>query len=117
MRRAVISMLLAALASPAAAMDGEGNFWVIGGGSLQCSAYTSGTPEQKLHMETWVAGYTTAMNRATPNTYNLLTIPVEEAKARLDQACQANPDKLFVHAVHELLESLYPRRLQRAPQN
>jgi hypothetical protein len=116
MRLAVVAIILAALAGPTAAMDGAGNFWVVGAGSLRCSSYAQGSPEQKLTMETWVAGYTTAMNRATSNTYNLLTISVDDAKARLDQICQASPDKLFVHAVHELLESLYPNRQLSAPQ-
>lgn len=115
MRLIATALLAAALPGPAAAMDGDGNFWVIGSGSLRCSAYLTGDADQKLHMETWVAGYTTAMNRATSDTYNLLTISVDEAKSRLAQTCQANPNKLFVHAVHELLESLHPTRLRRAP--
>ena len=115
MRLIAIPIVLAALAAPAAAMDGDKNFWVIGGGSLRCSAYAQGSAEQKLTLETWTAGYTTAMNRATSDTYNLMTISVDEAKARLQQICEASPEKLFVHAVHELLESLYPNRARRAP--
>jgi hypothetical protein len=115
MRLIATTLVFAALAAPAAAMDGDGNFWVIGGGSMRCSAYAQGSAEQKLTLETWTAGYATAMNRATSDTYNLLVVPVDEAKARLQQTCEANPDKLFVHAVHELLESLYPNRVKRAP--
>ena len=115
MRHIAIPIVLAALAAPAAAMDGDKNFWVIGGGSLRCSAYAQGSDEQKLTLETWTAGYATAMNRSTSDTYNLMVISADEAKARLQQICESSPDKLFVHAVHELLESLYPKRVRRAP--
>lgn len=115
MRLFVLTATLAVLAAPVAAMDGKGNFWVIGAGSSKCSAYAQGSPEQKETMETWIAGYATAMNRATSNTYNLLSIPVAEFKDRLKQKCESSPDQLFVHAVHEILESLYPTRVQRAP--
>lgn len=115
MRLVAISAVLAALAAPAGAMDGDKNFWVVGGGSLLCSAYAQGSPEQKLTLETWTAGYVTAMNRSTPDTYNLLIISVDEAKARLQRICEGSPSKIFVHAVHELLESLYPTRARRAP--
>jgi hypothetical protein len=115
MRLIAFAFVLAALAAPAAAMDGDKNFWVIGGGSLKCSSYAQGSPEQKLTLETWMAGYVTAMNRATSDTYNLLVISVDETKARLQQMCESSPDKLFAHAVHELLEALYPNRARRAP--
>jgi hypothetical protein len=115
MRLVAIPILVAALATPAAAVDGKGNFWVVGDGSLRCSAYAQGTPEHQLKMETWTAGYITAMNRATSNTYNLLTISVEEAKARLQQACATAPDKVFVHAVHEMLAELHATRVKVAP--
>lgn len=115
MRLIGMFFVLASLAAPAAAMDGKGNFWVVGAGSLKCSDYAQGSAEQKLTMETWTAGYTTAMNRATSDTYNLLHISVDDAKARLQQICEGSPDKLFVHAVHELLESLYPNRVRTAP--
>ena len=115
MRLMAVPLMLATLAAPAAAMDGDKNFWVVGGGSMRCSAYAQGSPEQKLTLETWMAGYVTAMNRATSDTYNLLVLPVDETKSRLQQMCETNPDKLFVHAVHELLEALYPNRVRRAP--
>ncbi len=115
MRLMAVPLIVAALAAPAAAMDGDKNFWVVGGGSQRCSSYAQGTDEMKLTLETWMAGYVTAMNRATSDTYNLLVLPVDEAKSRLQQMCEASPDKLFVHAVHELLESLYPNRAKRAP--
>lgn len=116
MRFVAVSVMLAALAAPAAAMDSNKNFWVVGGGSQRCSVYAQGSPEQKLTLETWMAGYVTAMNRSTSDTYNLLVISVDETKSRLQQMCEANPNRLFVHVVHELLENLYPNRARRAPQ-
>ncbi len=115
MRLAAIPILLGALAGPAAAMDGKGNFHVYGAGTASCSAYLAASPEQKLYAETWIAGYTTAMNRSTSNTYNLLVITIAEAQERIEQYCRENRDRLFAHAVHQLLESLYPKRVQNSP--
>jgi hypothetical protein len=115
MRLAAIVLVLASLAGTASAMDDNSRYYVLGAGTVRCSSYLTATPEQKLYAETWLAGYTSAMNRSTADTYNLLTISTDEAKARLEQYCRENPDRLFAYAVHQLLENLYPNRVQRAP--
>ena len=93
MRLAAIPVIVALLAGPASAMDGKSNFYVLGAGAVRCSSYLTATPEQKLYAETWMAGYTSAMNRATADTYNLRTISADEAKTRIEQYRQSNPDR------------------------
>lgn len=108
--------LLTALSLPAAAADERGNFLVHGAGLASCQMYVDATEEQRLHAETWWAGYTTAMNRVTGDTYDLLGArDYNDANAWLETWCSENPDALYVHAVHQMLESFYPERATRAP--
>jgi hypothetical protein len=118
LRATVLHALIVALLigwHGASAMDDEGYFWVIGMGKLQCSAYVKADPASRLNFETWTAGYVTAMNRSTSKNYNLLTVPIEDVKVWLERHCKSKPDELWVHAVHALLEDLYPKRIQAAP--
>lgn len=107
---------LIALLNPAAAADEQGNFMVHGAGLVTCQMYVDATPEQRMHAETWWAGYTTAMNRVTGDTYDLLGArDFEDTNAWLETWCRENPELLYVHAVHQMLESFYPERTRQAP--
>lgn len=101
---------------PATAADAEGNFSIRGAGTVTCAAYLGATPEQRLHAESWWAGYLTAMNRATGDTYDLLGgRDVDEATALLEDHCRDHPDQLFALAVHAMLEHYYQTRTTRQP--
>ena len=103
-------------AVPAVAGDSNGRFHVLGAGTVRCSAYTAATAEQKVYAETWWAGYVTAMNRSTADTYNIVgNVSVEQVNGAIATFCQANPEALLAIAVHKVLEDAYPNRVQRAP--
>ena len=58
----------------------------------------------------------TAMNRMTPDTYDLVgTTKPEQIHAWLRQHCQQNPNQLMAVAVHALAEALHPQRVRMAP--
>ena len=112
----VAGSAMAALSQPAAAADEDGNFLVHGAGIATCQMYIEAKEEQRLHAETWWAGYTTAMNRVAGDTYDLLgERDFSDANAWLEAWCGDNLDALYVHAVHQMLESFYPDRTRRAP--
>ena len=104
------------VAGPAAAMDKQGNFNIRGAGTVSCATYLNATPKQKRHAETWWAGYLSAMNRATPKTYDIMGNVTTAAASRWLQAwCQKNPKRRFAEAVHAMLQAAYPNRQQTSP--
>lgn len=110
---AALAMLTVASASSARAADAKGNFAIRGAGTVSCTDYINATPEQKIYAQTWWAGYLTAMNRVTPDTYNLLgRSSIEDADNWLLTYCRQNPNERFATAVHEMLKALYPSRTQ-----
>ncbi|MCC5987196.1 MAG: hypothetical protein JJT95_05890 [Pararhodobacter sp.] len=112
----VAGTAMAALSQPAATADEGGSFLVHGAGMASCQMYVEATAEQRLHAETWWAGYTTAMNRVTDDNYDLLgERDFADANAWLEAWCGDNPEAFYVHAVHQMLESFYPDRTRRAP--
>lgn len=118
MRHALAALALTAAfaAPPALAADGGGNFRISGAGSQPCSAYSAATPAQKQFVETWLAGYATAMNRTTANTWDLIgNVSVEQIHAWLADYCGKNPQQLLAIAIHQLLEAAYPNRIQTKP--
>lgn len=112
-----LALLLCGLvAGPAAAADKQGNFNIRGAGTVSCAIYVNATPRQKKHAETWWAGYLSAMNRATPNTYDILgNVKTAAATRWLHAWCEKNPKRRFAEAVHALLKTAYPRRQKTSP--
>ncbi len=109
----LVAAILASTMPTAHAADAKGSYAIRGAGSVTCSTYVNASPQQKTYAQTWWAGYLTAMNRVTPNTYHLLgTVSVETADAWLVKYCQANPDTLFETAVNQMLKTAYPNRTQ-----
>lgn len=112
---APILLAAAAFAAPGSALgaDASGKYSIRGAGTIACSAYIKATPAQKQFAETWWAGYLTAMNRSTANTYEVLgDWSVEQANAWLLTYCTQNPDAKLAVAVHKMLEAAYPTRKQ-----
>ena len=52
---AILSIGLAAGA--AQATDKNGSFKILGAGTVTCDYYLKASPEERLHAETWWAGY------------------------------------------------------------
>lgn len=91
---------------------GDGRFTAFRTGQM----YVDASQEQRLQAETWWAGYLTAMNRVTGDTYDLLgERDFADANAWLETWCSSNPDALHINAVHQRLESFYPDRTRSAP--
>ena len=116
LKQALFASALAVLPSLAFAADDKGSYHIIGAGARPCSEYLAATAEAKLYVETWLAGYTTAMNRATSQTYSLLgSATTEQMHSWLANWCQQNPQALVATGVHAMLEAAYPNRVQKSP--
>lgn len=100
----------------AQASDGNGHYFIVGAGSHSCKEYTAATPDQKMYAETWMAGYISAINRTTPDTYHVAgEASVEKVNGMIAQYCTENPDTALGVAIHRVLESLYPQRIRQSP--
>jgi hypothetical protein len=113
MRIVMMSILFIALMGAARAADVNGSYQIRGAGTVRCSVFLKATSEQLKFAETWVAGYVTAMNRLTPDTYGLFVISVEESMERLRKNCQEKPEKLFANAVRDVFWKLSGIRQRR----
>ncbi len=103
-------------ALPAAAVDDDGKFLIKGVGTQPCGDYLKFNAADKLVVETWWAGYLTAYNRLTDDTYNVLKgVAPEQANTWIADYCRDNKDKLIALAVHEMLEYYFPRRERMSP--
>ncbi len=115
--RVVLAILATVLGAAAAqAADPDGRYQLLGAGTVTCQAYTNATEEQRVYAATWWAGYITAMNRATPDTYHLMgETPPEQVNEMLRKYCGDNPNDRFAIAVHKVVEQLYPKRTRKKP--
>lgn len=116
MKSPLFALALLALPGLASAADDKGQFQILGAGSRPCSEYSAASPQSKQFVETWFAGYITAMNRSTSQTYNLVgNATVEQMHEWLANYCRNNPQNLIAIAVHAMLEAAYPNRIQTSP--
>lgn len=107
----VAAMMMSASANAA---DSEGVFHIVGAGAVTCQQYSTATPEQQLYAETWWAGYFTALNRTTPDTYNLMgAVQAAQVNEMLRRYCAANPTHRLAIAVHEVADQLHPGRARQ----
>jgi hypothetical protein len=66
-----------------------------------------------MNVRGWIAGYLTAFNRQTPETYDVLGISTfEDALRFIEGHCKAHPLDNLTAAMEALTENLYPRRHQ-----
>ncbi len=111
--------LAAALAGSAAAADAAGNFFIMGDpGAMSCETLLTKTSDEKagFALGVWVAGYVTALNRTTPDTYHLAgNIELSGLFQALLDHCTKNPKDLVETAVYATVESLYDKRQKAAP--
>ncbi len=105
-----------ALSHGAFAADDDGKFLIKGVGSQPCSDYVQFGAADKLVVETWWAGYLTAYNQITDDTYNVLrNVTPEQANAWIEDYCHNNKSALIADAVSEMLEYYFPRRERMSP--
>jgi len=97
------------------AADLNGNFAISGAGALACSDYVvskTDNPERYRAYLSWMSGFFTAYNAASPQTYDILPWHAPELIAAVvaDQ-CREFPDKSFASAVLSVAKALEPQRL------
>ncbi|MBX3499507.1 MAG: hypothetical protein KF889_08690 [Alphaproteobacteria bacterium] len=112
----VCALVFSLVAAGAHAADPNGRYHIIGAGSVKCQQYSQATDQQKLFAHTWMAGYVTALNRATPDNYHIVgnTTP-ESMYGMVGKYCADNPDTSLGIAVHKVIEHLHPNRIRKSP--
>lgn len=115
-RIAIASSLALALASPGFAVDDTGLFYVRGAGAFTCERWMASKSEDKIRAEHWWAGYMTAANRFTPDTYDVLgDTSIDTMNGMLLRFCNEDSNQLFALAVHKALLQLHPNRTRKSP--
>jgi len=72
--------------------------------------------QDRLYAETWWAGYATAANRLTDDTWSVIgKKSIDDVNGMLQKECSAHPDDLIAIAVHSVLEELYKTRTTVSP--
>lgn len=121
LRAAAAGAALLMATGPAGALDRNQQFRTLGVGAVPCSRYTevraADSPNAWAAFAVWAAGFLTAHNLLSRDTYDYLgpTTP-EQLMASLDGYCAEMPQQPFVFALLRYIgEELAPRRLQRRP--
>lgn len=114
MKRILFAMTLCAAATSAMAADNEGAYWSQRPESCREFRRLQSSDERTsalMNIRGWIAGYITAFNRQTPDTYDVLGITDFEAAMRfIDGYCKAHPMDNLTAAMESLTEDLYPKR-------
>jgi hypothetical protein len=101
----------------ASAADDAGNFSVQGGAT--CSKYLSEQSSKSVVFTSymgWVAGYMSAYNSLTPDTFSILgNSDLGGALLWIKGYCEKNPLDTVAQGMQALIWELYPKRLQKAP--
>ena len=83
-------------------------------GVRSCEIYVRAQCENswsKITIEAWIAGYITAYNYQTPNTYDIRANgDLDSIMLWLDNWCRANPREDLAGGMEVLTEELYPKR-------
>ena len=114
MKRILFALALSAVPAAAMAADAEGAY-----GSLRpesCREFRRVTASDErtpslMNIRGWIAGYITAYNRQTPDTYDVLGVTEFDAALRfIDGYCKAHPLDNLTAAMEALTEDLYAKR-------
>jgi hypothetical protein len=98
------------------AADKNDNFQILGAGSLACQKYLDADKQDRLYVETWWAGYASAVNRLSDDTWSIVgKNSVDDVNDLLQQECTAHPDELIAIGVHNVLDGLYKSRTKVDP--
>lgn len=107
------------LAGSAMAADANGQFYIMGDpGVMKCDVLTSKLNDEAagVSLGNWLAGYVTALNRTTPETYNLIggVQPADVINAIIAH-CASTPADYVEGAIYAAIESVADRRQTSAP--
>lgn len=114
MKRYVFVLLLILISVSARAAGTDGTSAMIG--SISCGRYVENRKNQVWGQnEYWVAGYITAYNLWTPDTWDILgTSDLDSAMLWLETYCKANPLESLGMGMHYLINELRPKRHRSA---
>ena len=115
---AVAALFLAGVAgaTPAAATDSQGRFMMKGVGSQTCAEFLRFDDPSRLTVETYLAGFVTAINIERDDTYDVIpSAQMDRAMEWLAAWCGENRNARIAIAVYQLIEYHFPRRLRTAP--
>lgn len=105
--RKLIGGMLAALAACGAAQaaDKNGDYQILGAGSVSCETYLGASKGDRTYAQTWWAGYVTALNRGTDKVYSTIGMnAADRIDAALVAECTANKKELFASAVNNVIQ-------------
>ncbi len=119
MKSIILCFALLAAATPVEGKDLEGEHAVFGAGGEKCETFLvarrSGGTASVIFTE-WVFAYFSAFNVIIPDTYNIGgEYGSKEIHNWLVNYCSGSPSTLFVVAVANLTERLYPQRANISP--
>jgi hypothetical protein len=111
--------LYAGLAGSAMAADANQRFFIMGEpGTMTCETLNTKLNDEAagVALGTWLAGYITALNRTTPDTYNLIggVQPTDIFNAIIAH-CASTPADYVEGAAYAAIEAVYDRRQTSAP--
>ena len=119
MKKLLVFILLGCYHISIQAKDLDGEHAVYGAGGQPCSDYINARQaggEPGLRFIEWVFAYFSAFNVVVNNTYNIAgKHDGEQILGWLDDYCTSNQQTLFVSAVAELTQNLYPQRINISP--
>ena len=119
MRFAVLFASAALLTSAAAAASAAGDYRITGAGAIACSQITAdiaSDPQAAPQIAAWLMGYSTATNRQTADTWDLMGSGGIDAYYTAVQAdCAAHPDKMLETAAFDVLNANYETRTVNKP--
>ena len=119
MKRSLLAVVVCAAAMLAAtpsamAADADGAYFSLRPESCREFRRVQSSDERTpalMNIRGWIAGYLTAYNRQTPDTYDVLGITEFDAALRfVDGYCKAHPLDNLTAAMEALTESQYPTR-------
>jgi hypothetical protein len=115
---ALLLCLLATPGRPAGAASLDGRYHIQGLGNRDCAVFLVEFERSSpgfARFLSWTAGYVTAMNRAAPETFDVLgQRDLYAVVDWLGRYCEKNPDQPYASAVDALIKDLFPQRRKTA---
>ena len=101
-------------ATPASSADSDGDYAIRGAGALQCEVFIDAARAESGSSEgyvRWFEGYLSAVNRVTPDTYDLSPLTeIRDVALLVLNVCTAAPDTNIESALANVLDTLRPIR-------
>ncbi|MEO1041145.1 MAG: peptidoglycan-binding domain-containing protein [Pseudomonadota bacterium] len=113
--RVTLPIVLLALCGAAWAKDVDGHYAVKGTGQMTCAAFNTAlsdqSPDAKAALN-WVAGYLTAVNATTTETFDIVSWQSEGMITRtLSVRCASVPNMPLARAVSDMVGMMIPDRI------